>query len=127
MRTDAKKNLQKVATEAIKDPSAKQEDIAKKTGLSLGNVNDKLKKLEKEGVIDRTSAIIAIEETDLEIVTLTQSITLEKLQDEDQRAKMSITDLALVGEKSQKRYSFLSGENANKDGGEKEVKFQLEK
>ena len=48
MRADKKKSLSAVGKEMLKNPIAKLQDIANATGLSVGNVHDKLKELEKE-------------------------------------------------------------------------------
>ncbi len=126
MRADAKKNLEKVAKEAIKNPLATGTEIANKTGLSEGSVSTKLKKLKEDGVIDRTSAIIAIEETDLEIVSLAQSVGLNWLKEAGMKQSPSRDDAKVadqISNTSQKRYSFLSGKNASDEGGEKKLEF----
>ena len=120
MRSDAKKNLKKVAAEVIKNPLASEREIAKRTGLSKGNVNDKLGKLDH---IDRTSTVVAIEESDLEIVTLVQSINLERLRDPAERAKIKAIELAHIAKISSERYSKFAGENTNDEGGERKVEI----
>lgn len=119
MRTDAKRNLKKVATEVLKDPLQTEREIAKKAGVSNGTAHNMLSKIEQN--IDRTSTIVSIEESDLEIVVLSQSIILDKMRDEKTRSKMGIGEISQVAERSQKRYSFLTGENANEKGGERKV------
>lgn len=119
MRTDARRNLKKVATEVMKDPLASRDKIAERTGLSQGNVSDKLTKL--DGRLDRTATVIAIEETDLEIVTLAQSINLERLRDEEERKKIKAMDVAQIAKISQERYSKFAGANTDNEGGEIQV------
>jgi predicted transcriptional regulator len=120
MRTDAAKNLKKVAIEVMKDPLASEQEIANRAGVSQSTVSNKLVEL---GKIERTKAKVAIEDADLEIVSLTQSINLERLRDETERAKIKAIELAHIGKISQERYSKFAGENTNNEGGEKEHNF----
>lgn len=116
MRSDAKRNLKKVATEVLKDPNVTIEEISKTTKLSIGNVHDKLKKVEN---FDRTSTIIAIEETDLQIVSLGQSKTLEWIQEITEVKREDINTITQAIDKSQKRYSMLHGDVTDDEGGDK--------
>lgn len=125
MRTDAKKNLKKVATEVLKDPLASQREIASEAGMGLGTVNRSMKELEQNGTIDRTSTVIAIEESDLEIVTLAQSINLERMRDEEERAKIKAIELAHIAKISAERYSKFAGANTDKEGGEKKIDIHV--
>ena len=127
MRTDAKKNLKKVAGALVKNPDATQREIAKKTKISVSNVNDKLNKLEQNGVIEKNQETIAIAQADLKIVRDIQEITqksLVKIKDsvqENSKNAPSIHELGVlnqISEKSQKRYSFLTGENSDQNGAE---------
>lgn len=117
MRVDAKKNLKKVASAYLQDPMATEREIAKRSGVSAGTAHRMLSKLEQGGVIERNDAIIAIESSDVEIVLRSQCLILEKMKDEDQSKKMSIVDLSTTSQVSQKRYSVLSGDVTNEDGG----------
>lgn len=47
VRADKQKNIDKVAASVAKDPLQSQREIAEDTGLSIGNVNDKLKDVEQ--------------------------------------------------------------------------------
>ena len=118
MRVDAKKNLKKVAIEVLKDPLASSQKLADRAGVSRQTVDNKLAQL---GNVERTSAVVAICDTDLEIVQLTQSINLERLQDPEERAKIKALDLANIAKISQERHTKLMGDNVNKNGGEKQI------
>lgn len=120
MRSDAKKNLQKVAAAALKDPLANQRDIAEATGQSLGSVNDKLNKLEQSGLINRTEAVVDIEDKDLEIVELSQKHMIAWMKELTSPKREDVSVLNQTARESQKRYSMLSGGNTDNEGGEKE-------
>ena len=123
MRVDAKKNLKKVVTAVAKDPLATEREIAKKTGLSKGNVHSKLSKIGQGIKLDRTSTVVAIEETDLQLVSLAQTKALEWLEmlNEPKREDVSVANQ--VARESQKRYSIFAGENTTDEGAEK--KFEV--
>ena len=121
MRTDAKKNLKKVATEVLKHPLASEREIVKATGLSKGNVGDKLGKL---GHLERNESMTAIAKADLEIVKLGQGLTKTWAKGVTSPKREDINTVTVAVRESQKRYSFLTGENATTDGGEKEFVFQ---
>ena len=123
MRKDAKKNLKKVATAAIKDPLKTEREIAKEAGVSKGTAHNMLGKLGQS--IDRSSTIVAIEETDLELVTILQSKMLEWARNLGDPKKDDVAVANQVARESQKRYSMLSGENTNEEGGEREHKFVI--
>lgn len=125
MRTDAKKNLQKVATEVVKNPLATQREVAEKAGVGLGTANRATQELEQNGTIDRSSTIIAIEETDLQLVSLAQSKALEWMEMLNEPKREDVAVANQVARESQKRYSFLSGENTNSKGGEKSIQFEI--
>ena len=116
MRPDAKNNLKKVAAEVLKNPLATGSEIARNTGLSEGCVSGKLKKVED---IARTSSIIEIEETDLDIVKKAQGILNTSLDGYvgQQLAPQDAKHVSSIAEASQKRYSILSGSVTDKEGG----------
>lgn len=129
MRSDAKRNLKKVATELAKDPLATRDSIAKKTGLSQGNVSDKLTKVDESLKIDKTDDVIRIAKADLKHLELIQGIELDHLINYADRANkeefFKPTDLKAISdiaEKKQKRYSILMGSKTDDNGGEKEIK-----
>ena len=47
-RKDYEKNIIKVVKSVIKDPTKTQREIAKETGIGLGNVNRKLNEIQNE-------------------------------------------------------------------------------
>ena len=123
MRPEAKQNLSDVAAEIIKNPLAPSREIAKNVGISKSTVNNKLAELGQGVELDRTSAVVAISATDLEIVTLGQSIILDKLRDGEYQKKVNIGEVSQVIERSQKRQAFIDGANSDKGGGEKKNPF----
>lgn len=132
MRTDAKKNLKKVAREVLKDPDKTMQEIADKTGQSVGSVHDKLKKLENDNVIEKNSDIIRIAKADLEHLEMIQGIELDHLSEYAQKANKGeffkpndLHSLSSIAEKKQKRYSILMGENTGGEGEEKEFTIKL--
>ena len=125
MRNDARKNLKKVATELIKDPLATHRELSARAGVGLATVNRATQELESNGTIDRSSTIIAIEDTDLRLVSLAQSKALEWMEMLQEPKREDVAVANQVARESQKRYSFLSGENANDKGGEKSIQFEI--
>ncbi len=132
MRTDAKKNLKKVATAIAKDPLATRDEIAKKTGLSQGNVSDKLTKVDEGLKIDKTDDVIRIAKTDLRHLEMIQGIEVDHIKEYADRANKGkyfkpgdLHALSSIAEKKQKRYSILMGENTGKEGEEKEFIIKL--
>ena len=126
MRTDAKRNLKKVATEILKDPLQTQREIASKIDIGKSSTNRAIIEMGQNGTIDRTATIISIEEKDLEIVTLGQKIILEKLKDKEVLKKTGLGELSTALEKSQKRYSILAGETTDEQGGDKLIQSILD-
>lgn len=119
MRTDAKKNLKKVATEVLKDPLASRDEIARRTGLSQGNVSDKLTKIDEN--IDRTSTVVRIADKDLTLVEMAQLKAEEWLQELREVKREDVNTANQVARESQKRYSVLMGKNTDDQGGEERI------
>ena len=128
MRVDAKKNLQKVAGELLKDPLATRDSIAERTGLSQGNVSDKLTKIDDGARLKKNDAIIRIAKADLEHLEIIQGIELDHLQEYADKANKGeffkpndLHSLSSIAEKKQKRYTIMMGENTDDKGGEKAI------
>lgn len=117
MRVDAQKNLKKVAEVVLKEPLATEREIAKKAGVSKGTVGNMLGELGQGGKLDRTKAIVAIEETDLRLVSLAQSKAEEWLDMLNEPKREDVAVANQVARESQKRYSMLSGDATDETGG----------
>ena len=109
----------------LKSPQATTRQIAEAVGSSKSTIALDIEAIGQDGTKDDIPVINAIRDADLEIVTLGQSLILDKMKDKEEQKKMAIRDISAVAKDSQVRYSFLTGENANKDGGEKEKIFFL--
>lgn len=68
-RKDNQENLEKVAKVVLEHPNATQEQIAKIAWISVGNVNDKLTKLEGSWIIGKDPRIQLICDEDIKIVS----------------------------------------------------------
>lgn len=128
MRTDAEKNLAKVAIELVKDPLQTARELAENAGIGASTANRARKELAQNGTIDRNSRTIKIAETDLDIVDSIQRITMVSLDEIEAKVSQGkpltaqeINLLASTAEKSQKRQAFLDGDNVNEKGGERGV------
>jgi len=130
MRVDAKRNLNKVAAELLKDPLQTRDQIAEKTGLSQGNVSDKLTKVDN---VNKDTDIIEIAKTDKEHLKLIQKLeglTVESyLKDAEEEKKImkpsDIEAVSRIGERKQKRYSILIGDGTDDKGGDKYIDLAL--
>lgn len=71
-RKDYEKNIIKVVKSVIKDPTKTQREIAKETGIGLGNVNRKLNEMERLGT--KVPSIQEICAQDIEIVRLANQV-----------------------------------------------------
>jgi DNA-binding transcriptional regulator YhcF (GntR family) len=115
----------KVLEEKLKSPQKTIRELAKDTDSSIGTVARDLKKLAQDGTIQVDETMNAIKDADLEIVTRGQKIILQRFRDEKELKKISARDVSVITKDSQVRYSFLAGENAKTDGGEKEGLYAL--
>jgi len=115
-RKDQLKNKAKVLKEVIKDPLATQEEIAERAWISVWNVNDKLKKVEK--MVIKDDRILGICDKDLEIVTLAQNKIVEKIKTSPFN---SLWDIVRAADASAKRYSLLKWDVTDKDWGLKDA------
>lgn len=108
----------KVLEAKLADPQKTVREIEKDIGVPYRTVARDLNKLTQDGTIQCDGTMNAIKDADLEIVTLGQSILLDRMRDEEERTKIKARDISSIAKDSQIRYSFLAGENANEDGGE---------
>lgn len=114
-RIDAVKNKGKVIKSLLKDPMQTIPEIAKDTWLSFGNVHDKLKQVEREGVKD--GRIIAITETDLENVILWQNELQRRLQ--EWADKLKTQEIVQIMSEGTARYTKFRWDVTNPDGWER--------
>lgn len=119
MRADKAKSLSKVAVSVLKDPLQTQQEIAESTGLSIWNVNDKLKEIEKQGWKD--PRIIKITDKDLDNVETMQAIIAEKLKDKSILNDTKITELAQVMKEATSRYTIFRGTATDDQWGLKNI------
>lgn len=119
MRADKAQSLAKVMEEKLIDPLASQRDIAERTGLSVGNVNDKLNELEQSEIKD--PKILLITNTDLSIVTLGQSEIDRRLKDKEELWKMRTVEISQVIKESTARYSLFKWDATDREWGLKNV------
>ena len=96
-RKDKIQNKAKVVKEVIKDPTLSQRDIAKKTWLSLGNVNDKINQIEQSWteskIMDR---VLQNDDTILDLVNKIHLREIQKKYDNDE--ELTLQDHKLLGD-----------------------------
>jgi len=110
-RVDAIKNKAKVIASVVKDPLQSITQISKDTWLSIGNVHDKLKEVERTGVKD--DRIISICDTDLVNVVLWQNELQKRLQ--EQASDLKTEEIVKIIAEWTKRYSLFKWEATDKD------------
>lgn len=115
MRTDKKVSISKVAKEILNNPLLNQREIAEKTWLSLGNVNDKLNILEQEGQKD--DRIIWLTDKDFELMKQIQEVKFKRLAEDSQ---INNNDLDKWENTAVKRYSLFRWSATDKEWGLKE-------
>lgn len=116
MRTDKKVSISKVAKEILNNPLLNQREIAEKTWLSLGNVNDKLNILEQEGKKD--DRIIWLTDKDFELMKQIQEVKFKRLQEDSQ---INNNDLDKWENTAVKRYSLFRWSATDKEWGLKGI------
>jgi hypothetical protein len=116
MRTDKKISIAKVAKEVLNNPLLNQREIADKTWLSLGNVNDKLNILEQEGQKD--DRIIWLTDKDFELMKQIQNVKFKRLQEDEQ---INNNDLDKWENTAVKRYSLFRWSATDEQWGLKET------
>ena len=116
MRTDKKVSISKVAKEVLSNPLLNQREIAEKTWLSLGNVNDKLNILEQEGQKD--DRIIWLTDRDFEMMKKIQDVKFKRLAEDEQ---INNNDLDKWENTAVKRYSLFRWSATDKDWGLKGI------
>lgn len=121
MRADKKKSLSKVANEVLKNPIATQQEIADKTWLSVGNVNDKLKELENEGKKDER--IIQLTDKDFELMQIIQWEKFKRLSENPENVNHN--DLDKWENTAVKRFSLFRWNATDEQGGLKEVIIEI--
>jgi len=105
-RAESKINKAKVAKSVLTKPLQTQREIAKDTWVSLGTVNSKLNQLELEGGKDpRIQWII---DADLDIIITGQWIISERLQDEEEKKKISARDISTIIRENTARYTLFA-------------------
>lgn len=124
MRTDAQKNIAKVAGELAKDPLKTEREIASQTGIGKSTVNRAKQELGQSGAIDKTDQVIRIAERDLLAVERIQTLEEEHLEEYLSKAAkgefMKVGELEAVnriGERKQRRASLLLGDATDSNGG----------
>tara|TARA_R110000850_G_scaffold116345_2_gene232146 strand:- start:203 stop:619 length:417 start_codon:yes stop_codon:yes gene_type:complete len=108
----------KVLEAKLKDPTKSERDIGSELNIGKSTVHRDLVFLGQDGALQEDTVINSIKDADLEIVTLGQAEIVRRFRAQEELEKMSTRDVSIVSKDSQVRYSFLSGENAKKNGGE---------
>ena len=129
MRTDKALNIKKLKTELLKNPLQTEEQLWKKIGVDRCTVNRLKEEMHEIVTSAKDEAIIAITNTDREIIELSQFISrsklkgmkesLEKWEDLDVRDLKQASDIA---KESTARYSLFRWEITDKDWGMKDTK-----
>ena len=116
MRTDKKVSISKVAKEVLSNPLLNQREIAENTWLSLGNVNDKLNILEREGKKDER--IIWLTDRDFELMKKIQDVKFKRIETDD---IINNSDIDKWEQTATKRYSFFRWSATDSEWGLKET------
>lgn len=114
MRSDKKKNLADVLSEAIKNPLKSQENIAKDLWLWESSVSRAFQEMEENGSIKKIPEIRDICKDDFKIVKLTQKETIRRLTDPE---KETFSDIIRAWAESTKRYAIFKGDITDEAGG----------
>lgn len=116
-RRDAKNNKVKVIKSLIKNPMQSIPEIAKDTWLSVWNVHNKLKDVEKNGA--KSDIIDGIIKKDAEIVKLAQAELEKRIKKNP--AKVSTRDIISAWDVSAKRYMIFKWDATDKEWGLKGI------
>ena len=117
MRTDKKKNIDKVAASLAKNPLQTEREIAEKTGLGNGTVNRAKKKLEQNGAKDHR--IVHLTNDDFNIILKINEIKKKRLMNSPD--KINNSDVDLWQRTAEKRYQIFRGEITDEQGGLKDI------
>lgn len=118
MRADKKKNVSKVLSEAIKNPTKPKYKIAQDLWIWQWTVDRAFIEMGKNGEINKIPAIEDICNDDFEIVKLTQKETIRRLQKPKEE---SFSDIIRAWSESTKRYSLFKWDITDKDWGLKNI------
>lgn len=103
-RLDSKRNLDKVAWVVIKNPEAKQRDIAKEAWIWLWTVNRKMEQLEQI----KDDRIISLTDKDFELMQIIQKRKFERLNDMEK--PVNDADINNWDKEAKARYTLFRGE-----------------
>lgn len=103
----------KVLEAKLKNPVASERDIAREVGAGNATIHRDLDSLKQDGALQENNTINAIRDADLEIVTLGQSIILDRFRTPEEIAKVSTRDVSAITKDSQVRSSFLKAEQGD--------------
>lgn len=108
IRKDKVRNKVKVIKEVLKDPLASQDEIAKRSWVSKGTVNNNIQELDQSWLTSET--IDRICENDKDLIDLVAWLNLKEIKAIADKWKVSLMDLKAINditEKSTKRYTLF--------------------
>jgi len=113
MRTDKKKNIDKVAAALAVNPLATEREIADMTDVSKSAVNRAKEEAGQAGAKDDRIKTLTDKDYDLTLAV----VELQAKRLEDTPEKINNSDLNRWGETSAKRYSIFKGDITDDQGG----------
>lgn len=116
IRSDKRKNTDKVAASYVKNPLQSQREAAKDTWLSLWNVNDKVDKLEQTWTKD--DRIISL--TDWDFALMIKIATRKNERMDDKTTPVWDNDLNNWDKEAKARYTLFRGAATDSEGGMKD-------
>ena len=114
-RIESKRNKKKIAEIVVKNPLLSQREIAKIAWVNVATVNNKLNQIQQW---KKDPRILAICETDLEIVKLWQKEIVKRLKTAPD--KVWVRDIVSAMESWTKRYTIFKGNITDENGWLKE-------
>lgn len=115
-RSDSQRNLAKVAAIALKNPEAKQRDIAKQAWVGKWTVH---RKLEQLGQV-KSDFVESVLSKDKEIILKAQQIIADKLDDEKYIKTIKPYEVAQVAKISADRFALFKWDATDDEGGLKD-------
>ena len=124
MRTDKRKNVDKVAAELVKTPLATEQEIADRAGLGQRTVSRAKVELAKDGnLFERDNRIQHLCDLDFELVYKAGRELLKRVEEDPD--KIGTGDLTRIADLSGKRYMLMKGDATDVNGGLKKLQIEI--
>jgi len=121
MRTDKRKNVDKVAAELVKTPLATEREIARRTGLGHSSVHRAKEEVAQVGAGD--DRIQHLCDLDFELVYKAGRELLKRVEEDPD--KIGTADMTRIADLSGKRYMLMKGDATDVNGGLKKLQIEI--